>query len=255
MQGKTLLIVAAVVLVFVGLGPWDVVRGQDEIQYRTETLEHGDAAVANYRQTVLAALQQVEDSLAQLRILAEEAEITDRAVKSAQHSLEIFTAQYREDCELPAGDHRAERCAVESTVGGRYLHASPDRKRIFDRSSWRRLKRFSATQSTGRAAVSGRIGTGMVPRRHSCRDLGVRISCSRPLVCRTTARRAAPMANETLNLLIPSLLAMPKDPNSSAPAYHVSGARYTDLTLLTKSPFAPSLPVKPLEAGSSVAIL
>jgi NodT family efflux transporter outer membrane factor (OMF) lipoprotein len=54
-----------------------------------------DASVANYRQTVLTAFQQVEDSLAQLRILAEESGITDRAVKAAQQSLDISTAQYR----------------------------------------------------------------------------------------------------------------------------------------------------------------
>ena len=54
-----------------------------------------DATVANYRQTVLTALQQVEDSLAQLRILSEEGVIADRAVKSAQQSLDISTAQYR----------------------------------------------------------------------------------------------------------------------------------------------------------------
>ena len=54
-----------------------------------------DATVANYRQTVLTAFQQVEDSLAQLRILSEEAGITDRAVKAAQRSLEISTIQYR----------------------------------------------------------------------------------------------------------------------------------------------------------------
>ena len=54
-----------------------------------------DATVAAYRQTVLTALEQVEDSLAELRILAEEAEITDRAVTAAQQSLEISTVQYR----------------------------------------------------------------------------------------------------------------------------------------------------------------
>jgi NodT family efflux transporter outer membrane factor (OMF) lipoprotein len=54
-----------------------------------------DATVANYRQTVLTAFQQVEDSLAQLRILSEEAEITDRAVKAAQQSLDISATQYR----------------------------------------------------------------------------------------------------------------------------------------------------------------
>ena len=54
-----------------------------------------DATVANYRQTVLTALEQVEDSLAELRILSEEAEITDQAVTAAQQSLEISTIQYR----------------------------------------------------------------------------------------------------------------------------------------------------------------
>jgi NodT family efflux transporter outer membrane factor (OMF) lipoprotein len=54
-----------------------------------------DATVANYRQTVLTAFQQVEDSLAQLRILSEEGVIADRAVKAAQQSLDISTDQYR----------------------------------------------------------------------------------------------------------------------------------------------------------------
>jgi NodT family efflux transporter outer membrane factor (OMF) lipoprotein len=54
-----------------------------------------NATVANYRQTVLTAFQQVEDSLAQLRILSEEREIADRAVKAAQQSLDISTNQYR----------------------------------------------------------------------------------------------------------------------------------------------------------------
>ena len=54
-----------------------------------------DATVANYRQTVLTSFQQVEDNLAQLRLLAEESVITDRAVKAAQRSLQISTDQYR----------------------------------------------------------------------------------------------------------------------------------------------------------------
>ncbi len=54
-----------------------------------------DATVANYRQTVLTGFQQVEDSLAALRILAQEADIVDRAVAAAQQSLDISTIQYR----------------------------------------------------------------------------------------------------------------------------------------------------------------
>jgi NodT family efflux transporter outer membrane factor (OMF) lipoprotein len=46
-----------------------------------------DGTVAAYRQTVLNAFQDVEDNLTELRILAEEARITDAAVKASQRSV------------------------------------------------------------------------------------------------------------------------------------------------------------------------
>jgi len=54
-----------------------------------------DNGVANYRQTVLTAFQQVEDNLAALKILADEAAATDLAVKAAEDSLKISTYQYK----------------------------------------------------------------------------------------------------------------------------------------------------------------
>src|SRR5262245_37476074 len=54
-----------------------------------------DTTVANYRETVLTGFQQVEDALADLRILAQETDIVDRAVVAAQQSLDISTTQYR----------------------------------------------------------------------------------------------------------------------------------------------------------------
>jgi len=53
-----------------------------------------DENVDTYRQTVLTAFQQVEDQLAALRILEEEAEVQDRAVKAAQDSVRLTTNQY-----------------------------------------------------------------------------------------------------------------------------------------------------------------
>ena len=44
---------------------------------------------------MLTGFQQVEDGLAELRILADEAEIVTRAVAAAQQSLDISTIQYR----------------------------------------------------------------------------------------------------------------------------------------------------------------
>jgi NodT family efflux transporter outer membrane factor (OMF) lipoprotein len=53
-----------------------------------------DGTVAAYRQTVLAAFQDVEDNLAELRILAEEARITDEAVKASQRSVSQTMNRY-----------------------------------------------------------------------------------------------------------------------------------------------------------------
>jgi len=54
-----------------------------------------DATVAGYRQTTLSAFQQVEDNLAALRILEQEAQQQRRAVDSAQLSLQLLTNRYR----------------------------------------------------------------------------------------------------------------------------------------------------------------
>jgi len=53
-----------------------------------------DETVANYRQTVLTAFQQVEDNLASLRVLSEEIQYQDTAVKSAERSLAIAKDRY-----------------------------------------------------------------------------------------------------------------------------------------------------------------
>jgi NodT family efflux transporter outer membrane factor (OMF) lipoprotein len=54
-----------------------------------------DATVAAYRLTVLTSFQQVEDALAALRILDEEARVQAEAVKSARESVVLTTNQYR----------------------------------------------------------------------------------------------------------------------------------------------------------------
>ncbi len=54
-----------------------------------------DSSVALYRQTVLTGLQQVEDNIAAMRILENEAQVQDEAVKSAQQTVTIVNNQYR----------------------------------------------------------------------------------------------------------------------------------------------------------------
>jgi NodT family efflux transporter outer membrane factor (OMF) lipoprotein len=54
-----------------------------------------DQTVAVYRQTVLTGFQEVEDNLAALRILEEEAQAQDEAVKAARETLAVTQNQYR----------------------------------------------------------------------------------------------------------------------------------------------------------------
>src|ERR1035437_1167560 len=54
-----------------------------------------DATVAAYREIVLTAMQQVEDNLAALRILAQEADKVRQTVQAARRALDISSAQYR----------------------------------------------------------------------------------------------------------------------------------------------------------------
>jgi NodT family efflux transporter outer membrane factor (OMF) lipoprotein len=54
-----------------------------------------DESVANYRQTVLAALQQVEDQLSSLRILEQQAAVQGRALALAREAVQLTLNQYQ----------------------------------------------------------------------------------------------------------------------------------------------------------------
>jgi NodT family efflux transporter outer membrane factor (OMF) lipoprotein len=54
-----------------------------------------DAQVAVYRQTVLTGFQEVEDSLAALRVLEEEAQVQQEALAAARQTVDVVTNQYK----------------------------------------------------------------------------------------------------------------------------------------------------------------
>jgi outer membrane protein, multidrug efflux system len=54
-----------------------------------------EAAVANYRQTVLSAFQDVEDQLSAQRLLAEQLDKESAALKSARRTLDISNTKYK----------------------------------------------------------------------------------------------------------------------------------------------------------------
>jgi NodT family efflux transporter outer membrane factor (OMF) lipoprotein len=84
-------------------GFWSLAGSAAEIAF-DGGLRHGISQQAHaaynqsvdvYRQTTLVAFQEVEDNLAALRILQNEAKIEDGAVAAAQHSLQLSTTRYK----------------------------------------------------------------------------------------------------------------------------------------------------------------
>jgi NodT family efflux transporter outer membrane factor (OMF) lipoprotein len=85
--------------------------------------------VANYQQTVLTSFQEVEDGLAALRILENEAQVQSAAVSAAEHSLTLSTnrykggvANYLEVITAQSAALSDERTAVD--IAGRRMAAS-----------------------------------------------------------------------------------------------------------------------------------
>jgi len=62
---------------------------------RDQSIALYDVAVAQYRQTVLDAFRDVEDSLSTIRILEEEARVQAEALRSARESVALTTNQYK----------------------------------------------------------------------------------------------------------------------------------------------------------------
>ena len=68
--------------------------GAKQAQYK-QAIDGFDASVAFYKQTVLTGFQEVEDNLAALRILEEQAHVQDKAVEAARQALTMTTNQYK----------------------------------------------------------------------------------------------------------------------------------------------------------------
>jgi len=71
---------------------FDAGRRKAQVDYAVAQREQ---ATALYRQQVLSAFRDVEDQLAALRVLEEEATVTGRAVASAKRSTELSTMRYK----------------------------------------------------------------------------------------------------------------------------------------------------------------
>ncbi|MEQ1622431.1 MAG: efflux transporter outer membrane subunit [Methylococcales bacterium] len=68
--------------------------GAKNAQYK-QRIDAFDASVANYRQKVLTAIQEVEDNLAALRILEEQSDVQNKALAAANEALALTINQYQ----------------------------------------------------------------------------------------------------------------------------------------------------------------
>jgi NodT family efflux transporter outer membrane factor (OMF) lipoprotein len=131
-QGQSLSHLLSVPNRFWSLGPAAALTLFDD-GARTAAKEQAGAAydmrVANYRQTVLGAFQEVEDNLAALRILKEEAAVQKTAVASANELLVLTDNQYRAGTVAYLNVITAQAAALAAQIGdlnitGRRLQAS-----------------------------------------------------------------------------------------------------------------------------------
>ncbi|PLZ02231.1 RND transporter [Burkholderia sp. WAC0059] len=90
-----------------------------------------DAAVANYRGTVLGAFQNVEDDLSGLRILEQQAGVLDAAVTDATHGTEIAQNEY----EAGTVDYTTVATAEATQLSTQESALSVQQQRLLDTAS------------------------------------------------------------------------------------------------------------------------
>ena len=114
-----------------------------------------DATVAAYRQTVLTGFQEVEDNLAALCILRDEAVVQDQAVAAAKLSVELSTNQYKagtlEHHRSAGGDHHVPE---QPEDGGHHPGEPPELQRPVDQGPGGRLERGRPAHPGAAAALA-----------------------------------------------------------------------------------------------------
>ena len=85
-----------------------------------------DAAVANYRSTVLSAFQGVEDNLVSLRVLSDQAGVLDKAIGSAAHASDVAHSEY----QIGTVDYTAVADAALTEIATRQTALSVQQSRL-----------------------------------------------------------------------------------------------------------------------------
>ena len=115
-----------------------------------------DQTVANYRQTVLTAFQQVEDNLAALRILSKEIQQQDAAIASAQRNLQVANDRYRAGIDPYLNVITAQTTLLEQPANrGKSAPGANDGERPVDRGAGRRMGYVASAFTAGHQQQDG----------------------------------------------------------------------------------------------------
>ena len=118
-----------------------------------------DQSVANYRETVLAAFQNVEDELVALRVLGQQIGVQRDAVAKAQQAVQISLNEYQAGTiAYTDGDHRAGDFAERSGNRSSGSGTTPHCERRFGASFGRRLGYFPIAEQAGAAEAASYSG-------------------------------------------------------------------------------------------------
>ena len=120
-----------------------------------------NADLASYRQTVLTAFQQVEDGLAEVRILSKEIQQEQQAVDSAQTYLKLEQARYDDGRRsLPRRADCPDHCIGRPADPERSSGAADDLRRGIGGGPRRRLGPFAIAEPQAGDPETGQIGDG-----------------------------------------------------------------------------------------------
>ncbi len=128
-----------------------------------------DETIANYRQDVLTAFQQVEDNLASLRVLSQEVQEQDVGVAAAQRTLGIATDRYRLGIDPYLNVITAQTGAIRRAANRGYPEdGGDDLQRPADRGLGRRLG--CVATALYRVARSEALKKNMPPETETARS-------------------------------------------------------------------------------------
>ena len=126
-------------------------------------------SVANYRQTVLTAFQQVEDQLVAIRLLKQQLVLQQKAVQDQRRAVDVFINQFRAGTAAYTTVVKAEIILLSDEESSIDRPPKPvPRQRHPDRGAWRRLGHQSRCRQRKNWRRTSRFSRSFRPMERGC---------------------------------------------------------------------------------------